>query len=240
MKFFIPKGQPDRSKFASIPHRCCVKNTSSSALLVLLMVVLCACQTGSPTAALSAIETPAQAPAVTPTLDEATICPSHESSEYVLPYPVGTEYTVMQSYGGRISHTGVFEFSVDFKMAIGTTVTAARGGRVVFIEESFSDDDVGIQNANLVAVLHEDGTYGRYVHLTHDGALVEVDQMVAQGDTIGLSGSSGYPPIPHLHFDVTEECPQSNCQTTPVCFRNTEPHLSGLEVNQSYTAESDN
>ena len=165
------------------------------------------------------------------------ICQSHESSEYVLPYPVGTAYTLLQGFAGRISHHGVFEYAVDFEMPIGATVTAARGGQVVFIEESYSDKDFGIQKVNIVVVQHDDGTYGRYVHLTQNGALVESDQIVAQGEIIGLSGSSGYPSLPHLHFDVTKDCPQSNCQTIPICFRNTKPHLSGLVVGETYIAD---
>jgi murein DD-endopeptidase MepM/ murein hydrolase activator NlpD len=169
--------------------------------------------------------------------DESAICSSQETSEYVIPYPVGTTYTCIQGYVGRTYHKGVFKYGVDFLMPIGSIVTCARGGRVIFIEESFSDEDYGIEKANVVVVLHADSTYGRYVHLTKNGALVEIGQTVAQGDTIGLSGSSGYSPKPHLHFDVTEDCPQSNCQTIPICFKNTKPHPYGLVTGESYIAE---
>jgi murein DD-endopeptidase MepM/ murein hydrolase activator NlpD len=210
------------------------------AFFLLLIVALAGCQTispapaGIPTAGSSVTPVPTRSPSP----GEQLICQSYESSDYVLPYPVGTEYTVMQGFDGPMSHMGVFEYAVDFRMPIGSTVTAARGGQVVFIEESYSDEDVGIPKANVVVVQHEDGTYGRYIHLTQNGALVEMNQTVVQGDTIGLSGSSGYPPIPHLHFDVTKECPQSSCQTIPVCYRNTKPHLDGLVVGESYPAES--
>lgn len=166
------------------------------------------------------------------------MCQSHKTSEYVLPFPVGTTYTCMQGYVDRTGyHTGVFEYAVDFEMPIGSTITAARGGRVIFIEENYSDQDYGNEKANVVVVQHDDGTYGRYVHLTKNGVLVEIDQVVAQGDIIGLSGSSGYPPTPHLHFDVTKDCPQLNCQTIPICFKNTKPHPAGLVTGESYIAE---
>lgn len=165
------------------------------------------------------------------------ICQSHKKSEYVLPYPVGTTYTCVQGYVGRTYHKGVFEYAVDFAMPMGSIVTAVRGGRIIFIEERFSDEDFGIEKANVVVILHPDSTFGRYVHLTKNGALVEVGQTVAQGDTIGLSGSSGYPSMSHLHFDVVKDCPQSNCQTIPICFKNTKPHPYGLVTGESYTAE---
>jgi len=169
--------------------------------------------------------------------DDSIICPSQKTSEYVLPYPVGVTYTCIQGYVGRTYHRGVFEYGVDFDMPIGTIVTAARGGRVVFVEESFNDGDYGLGKENLVVVLHSDGTFGRYVHLTKNGALVDVNQTVAQGDTIGLSGNTGFSIRPHLHFDVTKDCSQSNCQTIPIWFRNTRAHPYGLVTGESYTAE---
>jgi murein DD-endopeptidase MepM/ murein hydrolase activator NlpD len=143
----------------------------------------------------------------------------------------------MQGYVGRTYHVGVFVYGVDFAMPIGSTVTAAREGRVIHVEATHSDRDPGTEKANVVILQHDDGTYGRYVHLTKDGALVETGQRVAQGDAIGLSGSSGDPGFPHLHFDVTKDCPQASCDTIPVCFKNTKPHPAGLETGESYTAE---
>ena len=172
-----------------------------------------------------------------PDKDESMICPSQETSEYVLPYPVGVTYTCNQGYVGRTYHRGVFIYGVDFLMPIGSIVTTARKGRVIFIEDSFSDGDHGLGKENLVIVLHADSTFGRYVHLTKDGALVGVNQIVAQGDTIGLSGNTGLSMGPHLHFDVTTDCPQSDCQTIPICFKNTRQHPYGLETGVSYTAK---
>lgn len=169
---------------------------------------------------------------------ELIICPSYETSKYVLPFPVGEIYTCIQGYVGRTYHKGVFKYAVDFAMPIGSIITAARSGTVVFIEESFSDEDYGLGKANVIVILHVDGTFGRYVHLTKNGALVSVNQTVKKGDTIALSGSSGYPRQPHLHFDVTTNCPQVNCQTIPICFKNTKPHPYGLKTGVSYTAES--
>ena len=211
----------------------------AGALWLLLMTVCTACQMSSPvpTGTPTIGPTPTLVSTSTPSADEPFNCRSHETSEYVLPFPVGIGYTCKQGYVGRTYHVGVFVYGVDLGMPIGSTITAARGGEVIFVEESNSDRDRGTEKANVVVVQHDDGTYGRYVHLTKDGALVEIGQRVAQGDPIGLSGSSGDPGNPHLHFDVTKDCPRSNCHTIPICYKNTKPHSAGLVTYESYTAE---
>lgn len=158
-----------------------------------------------------------------------------KSSEYVLPFPVGKTYLCSQGWGGR--HQGVFKYAVDFDMPIGTIITAARSGRVVFTRENFSDSETEFGRENLVIIMHSDSTFGRYVHLTKNGALVNIDQFVQQGDTIALSGGSGQTMNPHLHFDVTEKCDGPDCQSIPVFFHNTSPHPNGLVTGKKYTAE---
>lgn len=158
-----------------------------------------------------------------------------KNSEYVLPYPVRKTYECSQGWNGL--HQGVFKYAVDFAMPIGTIITAARGGRVVYIREGFLDSDTEFGKENLVIVRHTDNTFGRYVHLTNNGALVNVDQIVNAGDTIALSGGSGQNFAPHLHFDVTKGCNYPDCQTIPIFFRNTSPHPSGLIIGKKYTAE---
>lgn len=170
--------------------------------------------------------------------DRVVICPSHETAAYVLPYPVGQRYVCSQGFSGAVSHNGLFQYAVDFEMTIGTVVTAARAGRVEFVEERYSDDDRDINMTNVVTVQHSDGTYARYCHLTRNGALVERGQQVEPGDRIGLSGMSGSGvPLPHLHFDVSVSCSRTDCQTVPFGFRNTIPHPYGPEPGVRYVAQ---
>jgi murein DD-endopeptidase MepM/ murein hydrolase activator NlpD len=169
--------------------------------------------------------------------NDPEICAEHQNSPFALPYPVGESCICLQGYVGSVNHhSDIFRYAVDFVMPIGSLVTAARSGVVEFIEEGFEDGVYGIGMDNLVMLRHDDGTYSRYVHLTKAGALVEIGQVVLQGDPVGLSGNSGQSRSPHLHFDVTRGDGTRESQTIPVCFKNTRPHPCGLETGVSYTA----
>jgi murein DD-endopeptidase MepM/ murein hydrolase activator NlpD len=166
------------------------------------------------------------------------------SSAYVLPWAVGARFTVSLSFGHYTpANDGVGLYAIDFPMPVGTPVHAARAGVVVAVEERYADGDRATYHENWVMIRHADDTIGRYIHITRDGAIVEVGDRVSQGQVIahaGASGTSG----PHLHFDV-QTCgpnlpPAYNrlpCgMTVPVSFRNTAAHTCGVEARQSYTA----
>ena len=161
--------------------------------------------------------------------------PDDARSKYVLPYPVGQTYTCSLGFNMPISHTGTFSYAVDFDMPIGTLVTAARSGRVVYIIQNYSDTDPTEGHENVVIIMHDDSTYARYVHLTYNGALVKMDQTVLPGDPVGLSGKSGTI-FPHLHFDVTSTFNSRSDQTTPFDFKNIAPHPLGLQRGVAYEA----
>ncbi len=187
--------------------------------LVVLCSLLLSCGKNSPE--------PANPPLTNPTSTEV---------KYVLPYPVGKAYTCSQGFNTSFSHYESFSYSVDFDMPIGTIVTAARSGRVVYVVESYSDNDRVAGHENVVIVMHDDSTYARYVHLTINGALVELEQLLAPGDTVGLSGTTGNSNHPHLHFDVTGTFAGRSDQTIPFDFKNTSPHPPGLERGVVYEA----
>ncbi len=162
--------------------------------------------------------------------------PPQATSLYVLPYEVGASFVVGQGNCSSGSHAAGTDaqYAYDFLMPIGTTITAARSGTVIAVEESFLDTDHTNFHENFVDIRHADGTVAAYVHLTSGGALVNVGDMVVQGDVIALSGNSGNSSAPHLHFAV-HGC--GNCPSTAVTFRNTRAHPNGLLQGQSYTAD---
>ncbi len=146
---------------------------------------------------------------------------------YALPYTPGRSYRVLQGWGSRFSHKGLEEFAIDFDMAEGTPVHAARGGVVARVVESNTrgcwEDGCG-RYANYIVILHSDGTTGEYYHLEKDGALVDVGDVVEKGQHIGLSGNTGHTTMPHLHFAVYRATVWGNTQSIPVRFRS----LSGV------------
>ena len=111
---------------------------------------------------------------------------------------------------------------------------------MLFVRESFPDGNRTPGEENFVFIQHSDGTVMHYMHLTQDGALVEVGDVVAQGDPIGLSGDTGGSIGPHLHVALFQDATDFNQQATmPVNYRNAEGPLDanrGLVFQASYTA----
>ncbi len=160
--------------------------------------------------------------------------PDWETSDYVLPYAVGTAFRVAQGNCTSGGHMRRFRHSYDFDMSIGTEITASRAGVVVAVIEQFSDQTAGLAEANIVRVQHGDGSIAEYGHLTQNGALVEIGDSVDAGAAVGLSGNSGFTGgFPHLHFHVV---PCETCETIPVTFRNTDPNPEGLVGGVVYAA----
>lgn len=161
--------------------------------------------------------------------------PNWQTSEYVLPYPVGTSYTTKLSHCSHSYHAAgeADEFATDFVMPVGTLITASRAGEVVHVEEGGVDGEFP---NNLVVVKHEDNTYAQYMHLTWGGAFVEVGAMVVQGDSIGKSGATGLAGYPHLHFVVTKEGWEYPYQSTPFNVKNTLSNPRGPASYKEYPA----
>ena len=144
-------------------------------------------------------------------------------ADYVLPYPPGTGYSVIQSYcNDDGSHEN--QLAYDFGMPIGSDVVAARGGTVIELKEDVADRAPTSQ-LNYLLIRHGDGTIGFYAHLTADGALVEVGDGVAQGQVIALSGETGRTGGPVLHFGVYPSYPPVEGFDLPVTFANADGQL---------------
>ena len=112
---------------------------------------------------------------------------------------------VEQGWGGRYSHGDAeSHHAVDFAADSGTMVIAAREGIVMQVDagETRPDSSSRDGEANLVRILHDDGSMAVYAHLQPAGVLVQPGQRVRRGQPIGLSGNSGFSSGPHLHFVV--------------------------------------
>lgn len=172
-------------------------------------------------------------------VNECGAYPPPESSPYVLPFPVGVSAEIFQGNCGPWTHMGSMLYSTDFALPVGEVVIAARSGEVVGTREHFRDHvDNEWEQSNYVVIDHSDGTRAYYVHLMHQGVVVEVGELVAQGQQIGFAGNTGYTgPTPHLHLEV-QGC-QGGCDSIPITFRNAAPpDPGGLIMGETYTAGS--
>jgi murein DD-endopeptidase MepM/ murein hydrolase activator NlpD len=151
------------------------------------------------------------------------IDPDHDDDYlYRLPYADGASFPVIQSYGAKLSHLGVEQYTVDFGMPVGTPVHAAREGVVVLLEDSHDGncwrEECG-RLANFVVVLHSDGTTGEYFHLERGSVTVRLGEQVLRGQPLALSGNTGYSTAPHLHFGVYRALADGHTQSVAVRFR---------------------
>lgn len=127
-------------------------------------------------------------------MPEATLALCQEN--FIFPLE-GVDYTAITSfYGPR--NTGIPGASTDHKgidigAVTGTHILAVDGGTVTI--SSYRAD-----YGNYVEVDHGNGVKTRYGHMSK--RLVAVGEAVAQGDIIGLVGSTGVSSGPHLHFEV--------------------------------------
>ena len=172
-----------------------------------------------------------------------TVLPPPSGSQYVLPYPPGRIYKVIQGNCPAIGgHANTFAY--DFNTQTGDTIVACRAGVVIWVNEEYADNDWVSGHENNVFVRHNDGTVIRYTHLQQNGALANANSAVSQGQPIGLSGSSGNTGgVPHLHLQAFRDgTSYDKWNAIPLNFSNTDGPVNGqnlLVSGQSYTALGD-
>jgi hypothetical protein len=90
-------------------------------------------------------------------------------SDYILPYPVGDSFRLMQGYcytkGGHRN-----QLAYDFETPVGTEVIAARSGLVMKVHSDLPDDGKQPESGqhNHIMIKHDDGTVAFYAHLKQD------------------------------------------------------------------------
>ncbi|MCW4455002.1 M23 family metallopeptidase [Flavobacterium sp. MXW15] len=142
---------------------------------------------------------------------------------YRLPFE-GERIRVDQGFGGRFSHADAQNrHAVDFALPEGTPVLAARAGTVMQVQDGHADGsrerERAADRANLVRILHDDGSMAVYAHLLA-GVPVRPGQRVEAGQRIGLSGNTGFSTAPHLHFAVQAN---TGLRLQSIPFRMTSP-----------------
>lgn len=99
------------------------------------------------------------------------------------------------SYFGARTLNGAYDYhyGIDFRAAVGTSVYAADGGKVIYAGYMGS-------YGYLVKIQHDNGDVTYYGHLSRID--VNSGQRVYKGQLIAKSGATGNITGPHLHFEI--------------------------------------
>jgi hypothetical protein len=154
------------------------------------------------------------------TLDE----PPEPPDGYYLPLPCGMQSTITQGNMGKTSHNGLHAYAFDLGIPLDTPLVAMADGTVslTYAQTVPGDPCYGGGGpecgpyGNLVILLHGDGTTTLYKHLNE--VQVNIGDVVPRGQSIGLSGSTGYSTGRHAHVMRMENCGELTCQSIPLEF----------------------
>ena len=103
------------------------------------------------------------------------------------------------------AHMDKLRNAIDFIVDKETPVLAADDGIIIFVKDI---SDIGGPNpayweyTNFIVIMHSNGEYSRYDHLSYNSSTVKVGQNVRAGEEIAKVGMTGYTYLPHLHFQV--------------------------------------
>src|SRR5690606_16039404 len=101
--------------------------------------------------------------------------------------------------------------------------------------ENGTDLGVNGPRANVVRVLHDDGTMSLYGHLNWNSIRVRPGQRVARGEYLADSGNTGFSTGPHLHF-VVQRNKGGALESVPVEFAGPGGAPITLQTGRTYTA----
>lgn len=126
---------------------------------------------------------------------------------YRAPFAVANDYRISQTFPIGITHTTPDSYyAVDIAMPVGTDIYAARGGTVFEVASTNfrggTDPERDGAAANIVRIMHDDGSQAVYAHLNWNTIRVRPGDKVARGEYIADSGNTGFTTGPHLHFAV--------------------------------------
>lgn len=141
---------------------------------------------------------------------------------YRAPFAVANNFPVSQAYPmGNTHNTPDSRHAVDIVMPIGTDIYAARAGVVFEVASTNFRGGVDIEqygaSANLVRIMHDDGTHAVYAHLNWNTIRVRPGERVERGEYIADSGNTGFSSGPHLHFAVLQNLGM-RIESVPVLF----------------------
>jgi hypothetical protein len=148
----------------------------------------------------------------------------------------GGPFCCTQGVGGHLTHFFAGNLhAIDFRCPVGTPLLAAGNGVVVSVQDNNTLTGIAVSNlfiwnsillrldevsdsTGCVPDTHAKGgpLYVEYVHIQN--AHVKAGDRVETGQVIGLSGSVGFSPEPHLHF-ASYRSSEATAATVKVYFR---------------------
>ena len=159
---------------------------------------------------------------------------------YRAPFAIANKFVVSQAFPIRVTHnTADSYYAIDFTMPVGTDIYAARGGTVIEVASTnfragSNPEEKGV-SANLVRILHDDGTIGVYAHLNWNTIRVRPGDKVKRGEYIADSGNTGFSTGPHLHFVVLRNG-GGRLESLPIVFEGPNEARVTPEFGQQLTA----
>lgn len=140
--------------------------------------------------------------------------------------PFAGQWTVWQGVDGEWTHKGPWRWAFDFVItdsresthkgagtelsdyyAYGKPVLSPTRGTVVHVVEELPDNIPGTVDklsnwGNLVIIQNDEGFFVELSHFAYRSIRVAVGERLKPGSLLGLCGSSGYSPEPHIHVQV--------------------------------------
>lgn len=150
---------------------------------------------------------------------------------YRAPFAVAREYPITQTFPVGITHlTPDSYYAADIAMPIGTDIYAARAGTVFEVASTNFrggiDPERDMASANIVRIMHDDGSHAVYAHLNWNSIRVRPGDRVERGQYIADSGNTGFSSGPHLHFVVMVNRGM-RLVSVPIMFEG--PNLTSIE-----------
>lgn len=133
--------------------------------------------------------------------------PNARHDDFDYRWPLGGPVRIHQGFNGSFSHSEEqSRYAIDAAADEGTPVLAARDGVVMEVQDDYVgaglDREKFAGRANVVRVLHSDGSMAVYAHLRPESVTVQAGRHVYAGQPLGESGNTGYSTGPHLHFCI--------------------------------------
>jgi len=141
---------------------------------------------------------------------------------YQAPFSAGRDFPITQAFPDAATHNTLDSvYAVDISMPVGTDILAARDGVVFDVSSTNYRGGLDLsrdgQAANIIRILHDDGTFSLYAHLNWNSIRVKPGDRVRAGQYIADSGNTGFTSGPHLHFSVQKNSGLT-IESLPVLF----------------------